>query len=328
MSRPSRRSFLASSTTGALAVALARRSYSNEAAVMPETVVYKMAEGCAIKADVYLPARRPEGERAPVVIWVHGGALIMGDRRGVNRALTEALLKEGIAVISIDYRLAPETKLPEILRDVEDACRWARTDAAERDRLDPDRLAVMGGSAGGYLTLTTGHRVSPRPRALVSFWGYGDITGPWYSRPDPFYRRSPLIPEDEARKAVGTTPLSEMNGPNARSRFYLYCRQNGLWPKEVAGHDPDTEPAAFDPFSPIRNVAPGYPPTMFIHGTRDTDVPYEQSKIMDEELARKGIEHELITVEGGGHGLGDTDPALLAEIRGRAVAFVTRHLRQ
>ena len=122
------------------------------------------------------------------------------------------------------------------------------------------RVVVLGGSAGGYLTLVSGYLVEPRPAALVSFWGYGDITGPWYSRPDPFYRRQPLVTEAEARAAVGSTTVAEPPAKNQRSRFYLYCRQNGLWPKEVAGHDPDAEPKAFDAFCPLRRVTAQYPP--------------------------------------------------------------------
>ena len=70
----------------------------------------------------------------------------------------------------------------------------------------------------------------------MSFWGYGDIAGPWYSRPDEFYRRQPLVSEADARAAVGTKEIAAPPEGNRRSRFYLYCRQNGLWPKEVAGH--------------------------------------------------------------------------------------------
>ena len=262
-----------------------------------------------------------------MVVWIHGGALIMGHRGGIDRALLGALTKAGYVVVSIDYRLAPETKLPAIVEDVQDACRWVRERGPKLFHIAPGRLAVMGGSAGGYLTLMTGFRVEPRPKALVSFWGYGDIAGAWYSRPDPFYRSQPLVSEEEAHGAVGRAVISEAVGKNDRSRFYLYCRQQGLWPKEVAGHDPDAEPRAFDPFCPLRNVTAAYPPTLLIHGTKDTDVPYEQSELMDRELARKGVEHELITVPGGAHGLGGTDPAVIADIRRRILVFLARHLQ-
>jgi acetyl esterase/lipase len=227
--------------------------------------------------------------------------------------------------VSIDYRLAPETKLPAILDDLRDALAWVRASASKAWGARADRVVVLGGSAGGYLTLASGYVVEPRPAALVSFWGYGDIAGPWYSRPDAFYRRQPLVSAAEARASVGTQVVAEPPAGNGRSRFYLYCRQNGLWPKEVAGHDPDSEPNAFDRFCPVRNVSAGYPPTVLVHGTNDTDVPYEQSVLMNHELARHQVPHEFITVPGAGHGLGGVDPARIAEIHQRVVAFLKRH---
>ena len=78
--------------------------------------------------------------------------------------------------------------------------------------------------------MCTGFLVEPRPVALVSFWGYGDIAGDWYARPDEFYRQQPLVAETEARAAVGKTVIAEPAAGSRRDRFYLYCRQNGLWP--------------------------------------------------------------------------------------------------
>src|SRR5262249_7078311 len=154
-----------------------------------------------------------------VVVWIHGGALIMGHRGGIDRALLGALTGAGFVVVSIDYRLAPETKLPAIVEDVRDACRWVRERGPGLFRIAPDRLAVVGGSARGSLPVVTGFRAEPRPKALVSFWGYGDIAGAWYSRPDPFYRTRPLVPEEEARAAVGRAVISEDAGKSNRSRF-------------------------------------------------------------------------------------------------------------
>lgn len=317
-----RRTFARASAVGATALAL-RGAASAFQAGAPTTHTFKTVGDCPIRADVYAPG---PGTGRPVVVWIHGGALIMGNRGGMDRALREALTAAGYVVVSIDYRLAPETKLPAILDDVRDAFAWVREEGPRRFGIAPDRLAVMGGSAGGYLTLTTGYRIDPRPKALVSFWGYGDIIGPWYSRPDAFYRRQPLVPEAEARKAVGRGVISESRGRDGRDRFYLYSRQNGLWPKEVVGLDPEAEPEAFEPFCPVRIVTAEYPPTMLVHGTKDSDVPHEKSVEMDRELARRGVEHELITVPGGGHGLGGTDRAVIADIHRRVLAFVGRHL--
>lgn len=272
----------------------------------PQTFVYKRAAGCEIKADVF---GVPPSGRKPVAVWIHGGALISGSRKlPPNSRVLRSLLDAGFAVASIDYRLAPETKLPEIIEDIQDAFRWIRATAGTL-RVDPDRVAVCGGSAGGYLTLMTGFAVSPRPKALVSYWGYGDIVGAWYSRPDPFYLRQPAVSREEALSSVGSTAVSEPPPKGNRGRFYLYCRQQGLWPKEVAGHDPATEDRWFRRYCPVRNVTREYPPSMLVHGTADTDVPYEQSKLMVERLAQVGVQHQLITVPEGAHGIGNIAPA-------------------
>ena len=246
----------------------------------------------------------------------------MGDRRGIDRTLLGELVKAGYVVVSIDYRLAPETKLATILEDVKDAFAWVRGEGPKKFGARADRIVVLGSSAGGYLTLTSGYLIEPRPAALVSFWGYGDIAGTWYSRPDAFYRRQPIVTEAEARAAVGTTEVAEPPPGNGRGRFYLYCRQNGLWPKEVAAHDPDTEPKAFDPLCPVRNLSARYPPVLLIHGTKDTDVPHEQSVAMDRELTRHNVLHQFISIPGAGHGLAGVDKAVLSGIYERVMAFL------
>jgi acetyl esterase/lipase len=319
-----RRNFFRCLAGGAAIMAAPQLSLAQEEKIGKKTYTYKKIDTCEIKADVY---QFPRQGAQPVVVWIHGGALIMGNRGQVDRTLLNKLAKAGFTVVSIDYRLAPETKLPAILEDVEDACKWVYDKGPELFRIDPKKIAIMGGSAGGYLTLTTGFRVHPAPKALVSFYGYGDIAGPWYSRPDPFYSRMPSVPKEEAYQAVGRSVISESSGKNNRHRFYLFCRQQGLWPKEVAGHDPDKDPRAFDAFCPVRNVSAKYPPTLLVHGTKDTDVPYEQSKTMAEELARKGVQHELITVPEAGHGLAGAKPAEVADIHDRVLAFLNQWLK-
>ena len=323
MGRFDRRAFLAASAAGMAAGHGLGQTTRDDGLFSPQTFTYKTVGDCAIKADVYGAV---QGKTRPTAVWIHGGALIMGDRRRFDRPLIAELVRAGFVVVSIDYRLAPETKLPEILGDVEDAVRWIRAEGPRLFGADADRQIVLGGSAGGYLTLVCGYRVKPRPRALISFWGYGDITGPWYSRPDPFYRRQPLVTEAEARASVGTKVIAEPPPNDRRGRFYLYCRQNGLWPREVAGHDPDAEPRFFDPLCPLRNVSAEYPPTFLVHGTNDTDVPYEQSVLMDRELTHQQVRHELMTVPGGGHGLAAVDRKVVAEIYQQALDFSRRQL--
>jgi len=316
----SRRDILKGITGTALAAAAPAAAQSPPG---PETVVYKKVDGLEIHADVWGAG---SGSGKPAVVWIHGGALIMGSRRGVPRALQDALLPLGYVVVSIDYRLAPETKLPEIVEDLRDAFRWVRGEGAKRFGIDPRRVAAVGGSAGGYLTLMSGVCVRPRPRALVSYWGYGDITTPWYAEPDEFYRRQPLVSREEALRSVGTVPLAVPPPQNQRGRFYLYTRQQGLWPLEVAGRDPRRGPKWFDRYCPIRNVTKEYPPTLLIHGTADTDVPYDESRNMAARLKAAGVEHELLTVEGAGHGLSGATREDVDRANARAVAFIKSHL--
>jgi acetyl esterase/lipase len=271
------------------------------------TYVYKNAGGHEIKLDVMRP---PDERVRPVILYIHGGALMFGSRGGINAEQLRRYIRAGFAVVSIDYRLAPETNGRKLLR------------------VDADRLAVVGHSAGGYLTLMTGILFKPRPKALVSYYGYGDIAGEWYSRPDPFYSSQPAVPEAEARAAVGTAPVSEPPQSSPRPRFYLYCRQHGLWPKEVTGRDPDAEPRAYDQWCSVRNVTRHYPPTMLLHGDADTDVPYRQSVMMAEELKLHGVEHELITIPGGPHGFDRAmDKPEISAIFDRAVQFIARRLK-
>src|SRR5262249_44611910 len=172
-----RRAFLGGSVASGLSLVGIARGVE----VRREAFTYKTIGDRAIKADVIRPANR---EPLPVAIWIHGGALIMGDRNGIDRTLRDELINAGYVLVSIDYRLAPETKLPAILDDIRDAFAWIRSEGPKAFGARTDRIAVLGGSAGGYLTLCTGFLIEPRPAALVAFWGYGDIAGAWYSRPD------------------------------------------------------------------------------------------------------------------------------------------------
>ena len=224
--------------------------------------------------------------------------------------------QRGYALVSIDYRLAPEAPIADIIKDVEDAMQWIRSEGPKQAQLDPTRMVVSGGSAGGYLTMMVGFRVKPPVTALVAYWGYGDCDGDWYTKPSKHYRESmPLISKEDAYKGIGTEPITGTRGreqQRARGLFYRYLRQNGLWAKVVAGY----QGKPLDAYSPVRNITANYPPILMIHGTADTDVPYSKSADMAKQLAVKKVAHELITVKDAGHGLGGGDRDLIQQAHG------------
>lgn len=299
-----------------------------------KTYLYKTVGDVEIHADFSRPG---DEVIRPLVVWIHGGALIMGDRNSVPRNLRELCQTEGYALIALDYRLAPEVKLPEIIADLRDAFAWIRKSAGNELHVNPDKMVVCGGSAGGYLTLMTGVILAPPPAALVSYYGYGDVDGDWYVKPSEHYRTTAnLVPEEQARSVVGKKILTGTSGPDPivkrRFEYYLFLRQNGLWTREVTGFDPATEKTNLDPYCPVRNVTPKYPPTLLIHGTADTDVPYQLSVDMELALTAQKVPHEFITVENGDHGLSTrnttADPAVIQAAHTRALAFIRERLTQ
>src|SRR5207248_1995899 len=91
-----------------------------------QTVTYRQVGDLPIKADVYyFNNNKPR----PAIVSLHGGALIMGNRKGISRPVREFALTNGYVLVSFDYRLAPQTKLPAIIDDIETAFKWLATEA-------------------------------------------------------------------------------------------------------------------------------------------------------------------------------------------------------
>jgi acetyl esterase/lipase len=290
-----------------------------------ETLIYKTVGGHALHADVY---RHPSGERRPGVLWLHGGAMMTADRTRLRPEQRDRYLAAGYTLVSADYRLAPETHLDELAEDVLDAYRWMVAEASGLG-IDPARTAIVGPSAGGYLTLLCGARLKPGPQALVAYSGYGELTTAWANQPDPYYCSRPPISREEAYALVGHGVLSTNPGQE-RKRFYHYTRQQGRWATEVVGHDPSRDPGDRQRYDPRANVSPDYPPTLLLHGDDDEDVPYEQAVLMAQELARHGVEYQLFTLPNTRHGfekpeIADGNPVVAQAIE-TAMRFLERKL--
>ena len=288
------------------------------------TFTYKTVGDLEIQLDVH---RLADERTRPVAVWIHGGALINGGRQGIGRA-GRMLLQAGYCVVSIDYRLAPETKMPGIYSDLEDAFRWIRKNARKKFNGDVAKIAVLGGSAGGHLTLSAGFRIDPPPDVLVSFWGYGDVTGPWLSKSSPHpAHKSKTITESEIAKVENGKPVA-----NSRDRdgdggaYYQHCRRKGIWPIKVGGFDPDAEPEKFHPFMAVKNVTSSFPPTLLIHGANDTDVPHRQSELMAAEFVKHGVPHRFISLKNGEHGLRGADPDEIESAYAAVLPFIAKYV--
>ncbi|WP_054403248.1 alpha/beta hydrolase [Paenibacillus solani] len=260
---------------------------------MKETRIYKQTENCSISADIYY-----QGAGTPVIIYIHSGALIFGTREWLPNEQIEYFNNNGFSVVNIDYRLAPETNFELIIEDIRDAIHWVRTGAIQWYDFDINKIAVMGGSAGGYLSLLTG-TMDYKPNVIISFYGYGDILGSWYTQPSEYYCKKPIVDREHALNKIGNSEIT--NGKWDRFDYYVYCRQQGRWIQEVLKIDPKSDANKIKHYNPVDNITEGYPPTLLLHGTQDTDVPYEQSVIMYEKLKDMGINCKLITIDGADH---------------------------
>jgi acetyl esterase/lipase len=291
----------------------------------PKTLTYKKVNDLEIMAEVY----RPDDEKKrPVLVWIHGGALINGHRQGVSDMIKQAASEDGFVLVSLDYRLAPETQLPDIIEDIEDAFTWIHEKGPELFQADTSCVIVTGSSAGGYLSFTAGFRANPRPTALVAFWGYGDLVGDWYSKPSKHKRHQVEIDGAKAFLQVSGPPISDSRERNGNGgQFYQYCRKKGIWPQQVSGWNPLTEAEKFHPYMALKNVDAEYPPTLMVHGTKDTDVPCEQSVMMASEFKKHGIIHKLITIEGGEHGLHDGDPDVIRDAYKQVREFIKSYAK-
>jgi alpha-L-fucosidase 2 len=240
---------------------------------------------------LYLDASIPEGVGPfPAVIIVHGGGWVKGDRREDVTPLFEPLEHAGIAWFSIDYRLLRDvSQLGAPVEDVGNAVLYVKQNAV-RFRVAPDRIALIGESAGGQLAAMAA--LNPKPgasvRAVVGMYAPTDLVD--------LAKNSTLVPE-QLRESLQGTPFENLLLAGLRL------------------------------LSPLTAVRAGAPPFLLIHGTNDALVPFAQSEAMCARLKSVGSACELFPVEGGGHGMRWWESANPAEARKYKAAMI-RWLRQ
>jgi pectinesterase len=228
-------------------------------------IQYGEAGGEKLLLDAHVP---PGDGKFPVVLIVHGGGWMSGDREA-DIVPVFAPVATNFTWFTISYRLAPASRWPACFQDVQTAIRWVKQHAAEY-KGDPDRVALLGYSAGGHLVTLAGTRAGPdtKVQAVVAFAPPTDLVAD-------NERRGGLTPSMQA--------LFGFEATNITGEVRAVLEQN----------------------SPLTYVRPGLPPFLIVQGSADRTVPAGQSLAFQEKLKAAGVSCDLMMIPGGQHRLAD-----------------------
>lgn len=249
------------------------------------------------KLDLYIPfpvAAKP----VPLIAYFHGGGWQKGSKAD-GRAFAFRMVAQGYAVACIGYRLSSDAQFPAQLEDCKVAVRWLR-DNAVRYRLDPSHFGAVGVSAGGYLAALLGATGS------THLYDSGEHLG----------------------QSSNLQAVCEFFGPIDLLKLFEYADE-AQTPQadEVAkllGGDPRVMQEQARAANPITYLEGDAPPYLLVHGTNDTVVPPEQSRLLYDTLAKRRIPVHLHLIHEAGH----TGPAFVApEINAMVDGFFSDALK-
>jgi acetyl esterase/lipase len=240
------------------------------------------------KVDIYLPG---EGQGPfPVLVAIHGGAFMGGDKRDEQLIPMLAGLSRGYAIVSVNYRLSWEATFPAPVHDVKTAVRWIRGNAAAYG-FDPQRIAAWGGSAGGYLALMLGLS-SGVPELEDLHAGYAQQPSSVQAVVDWFGPTNFLKMDQQlAESGLGPEAGMEHSGPDSPESLLLGGTITEI-PEKVRAANPETY------------IGDQAAPALIQHGTRDLVVPVQQSMGVAAKL-KKALGDEQVHLDllaGAGHG--------------------------
>ena len=228
--------------------------------------------------DLKLNLFRPKSGNGPFpgIVFIHGGGWRNGSPTAFERQALR-LASTGYVAICIEYRLSGEATFPAAIEDSKCAVRWLRANAKQY-AVNPDKIAVSGGSAGGHLSLLVG-----TSGGVAELEGTGGHTGV-----------SSAVQLVIAFNPVSYFPIKPDN-PMIQVTSFL-------------GGTVDEVPEAYRKASPPTWLDTGDPPMLLLHGTNDTTVPHQQSVKFMVELTKMKVLSKLYSEEGGGHGWFNRDP--------------------
>jgi acetyl esterase/lipase len=272
-------------------------AHADEASKFPSNVRVEQNVGYlggdrSEKSDLYLPQEIPKGRRLPAVVIIHGGGWNDGVRNGKREInIGTTLAQNGYIGMSIDYLLShgKYAVWPTNLYDCKNAVRWLRKNA-DRLQIDPDHIGVIGGSAGGHLA------------AMVALTGPGDGLEP--SGPYPGI-------SDRVDCCVDMYGIADLT---------TYEPHASMLGKTLAAA-PDLYRAA----SPVSYIRSNSSPILILHGTADKTVSPNQSKLFAAALAKAGVPHDLVWIEGAPHSFTLEPPQ--RDLRPLVLDFFNRYLK-
>lgn len=263
-----------------------------ESVVLEKDIDYAPVLGGRLQMDV---ARPKAGSGHPAVVLIHGGGFHAGNRAS-QLPFAVRLAEEGFVAATITYRLAPKFQFPSPVFDAKSAVRFLRANAG-RFRLDGSRICAAGSSAGAHLSLFLG-----LTGGVAAFEGDG--------------------PNREQSSRVSC--VVSYAGPTDFTRIYAKGFDAADVLPQFLGGDLRRAWKAHIESSPLNWVSPDDAAVLMVHGTADNYVPYEQALWLGERLTAAGVEAEIATFPGGGHGLRGQQRE---EADARAIEFLKRHLK-
>lgn len=225
---------------------------------------------------------RAENPNGVSILYFHGGGLMYGSRKDIDKETLERFLTEGYHVFSFDYRLAPESRLHQIYEDAVEGVQWFLTSAGKLGVPASDYV-LFGRSAGAYLSLLLSieGRILKKPRAVLAYYGYAFLTPGWYEERSRYYNSYPEITEEIASAFIGKGEIS--NGSvHRRYPIYIHARQTGRWLEMLLG---EGSPDFIDRFTLLDPRKMLRMPRVFLcHSLQDPDVPFAESLALHHSL--------------------------------------------
>ena len=263
-------------------ILVAAISMADAAPPVPDSVIWETGIEYSNPLDEHLQLNlaRPKTGTGPfpAILCIHGGGFRAGKRESYDN-LCVKLAERGYVAATITYRLAPKHQFPAAVQDTKAAVRWLRANA-QRYNIDPAKIGVTGGSAGGHLAQFLGVTAN-----VPQFEGNG-------GNPEQSSTVTCVV------NVYGPSDFTKSYGKSVDAHEVL-----PLW----FGGNLDTKRDLHIQASPLYWVTPNAAPTLCIHGTEDKYVAHEQAVWLVDKLKAATVEAELLTLEGAGHGFKGAD---------------------